>query len=391
VATIVMVVTGTAGDIHPLIAIGGRLTARGHRCTLITHAPFAERACEAGLKFVALDTAAEYQRLLESSAELVARDHDVTARAQEAGWYHDAERSRFKFDEVVRRVDPGDTLVVARYVTESDAVGAAERAGARAAWSLVSPHAVSEAQGIEQLHGETYRTALNAQRRPAGLEPVGNWLAWMEATPRLGLWPAWFAPDLESVAGLSATGFPAEAAGPVPRDVWQFLSEGAPPVLVTAGSGMMLAPAFYRAAVEGCVRAGRRVIVLGGDPEPWSGAGGQVRHWRWLPLAGLVPQVAAVVHHGGIGTVAQCLAAGSAQLILAQGVDRPDNAARVERLGTGAALPPAAWRPAEVASAMRRLLDDPAYQVRAKARAATMRADDGVARACDTIEELVKA
>jgi rhamnosyltransferase subunit B len=42
-----------------------------------------------------------------------------------------------------------------------------------------------------------------------------------------------------------------------------------------------------------------------------------------------------MVHHGGIGTTSQCLAAGIPQLVVHMALDQPDNAARVERLGVG--------------------------------------------------------
>jgi rhamnosyltransferase subunit B len=67
--------------------------------------------------------------------------------------------------------------------------------------------------------------------------------------------------------------------------------------------------------------------------------------------------VRAVIHHGGIGTLNQALAAAVPQLVLAFGHDRPDNGARLQRLGVGECLPPAHWRPGPVAEALRRLWD----------------------------------
>ncbi len=48
----------------------------------------------------------------------------------------------------------------------------------------------------------------------------------------------------------------------------------------------------------------------------------------------LVPRLAALVHHGGIGTTAQAMRAGVPQLITPFAHDQFDNAARVERLGS---------------------------------------------------------
>jgi UDP:flavonoid glycosyltransferase YjiC (YdhE family) len=56
---------------------------------------------------------------------------------------------------------------------------------------------------------------------------------------------------------------------------------------------------------------------------------------RRAPFARLLPRCAAIVHHGGIGTVASALAAGIPQLIAPFAYDQFDNAARIERMGAG--------------------------------------------------------
>jgi len=52
----------------------------------------------------------------------------------------------------------------------------------------------------------------------------------------------------------------------------------------------------------------------------------------------LLPHVAALVHHGGIGTTAEALRAGTPQLVVPLAHDQFDNAARVRALGVGASL-----------------------------------------------------
>src|SRR5205809_725560 len=63
-----------------------------------------------------------------------------------------------------------------------------------------------------------------------------------------------------------------------------------------------------------------------------------VRHVAFDPFQELLPLCTAVVHHGGIGTTARALAAGTPQLVLPLAWDQPDNAARVGRLGAGSSL-----------------------------------------------------
>jgi UDP:flavonoid glycosyltransferase YjiC (YdhE family) len=85
-----------------------------------------------------------------------------------------------------------------------------------------------------------------------------------------------------------------------------------------------------------------------------------VEHRTALPFAEVMPTVAAVVHHGGIGTVARALAAGTPQLLLADGGDRPDHARRLERLGLARWLPPQRWDAATVAAQLTELGTGPA-------------------------------
>ena len=54
---------------------------------------------------------------------------------------------------------------------------------------------------------------------------------------------------------------------------------------------------------------------------------------NFLPYDRLISRCKAVVHHGGIGTSAQCLRAGVPQLIAPWGVDQWDNSMRLQDLG----------------------------------------------------------
>ena len=46
-----------------------------------------------------------------------------------------------------------------------------------------------------------------------------------------------------------------------------------------------------------------------------------VRHFEFVPFSWLPPRAAAIVHHGGIGTMSQGLAAGIPQLIMPMNFD----------------------------------------------------------------------
>lgn len=73
---------------------------------------------------------------------------------------------------------------------------------------------------------------------------------------------------------------------------------------------------------------------------------------RHVPLADVLPRCAAVVTHGGSGTVVAALAAGVPCVVLPMGADQPWNADRVAALGTGLVLDAVTAAPAAVRAAL---------------------------------------
>ena len=79
----------------------------------------------------------------------------------------------------------------------------------------------------------------------------------------------------------------------------------------------------------------------------------------FAPHALLLPRCTALVTQGGAGTILAALRHGLPHLILPQGADQFVNGATAERAGVALTLPPPDATPERVASAVRRLLDDP--------------------------------
>jgi len=88
----------------------------------------------------------------------------------------------------------------------------------------------------------------------------------------------------------------------------------------------------------------------------------------------LMPTCAAVIGHGGLGTVLRALAHGIPQLLLPLGRDQAFNAARVEQLEAGIGLATDA-PPERIRIGLRELLTEPRFRA-AAARAARRIADD---------------
>lgn len=67
--------------------------------------------------------------------------------------------------------------------------------------------------------------------------------------------------------------------------------------------------------------------------------------------------------------------------------DQPDNAARLQQLGTSRTIPRDRYSASRVAKELGELLENPSYAANAKAIAQVVQAEDGGETACDAIEK----
>jgi MGT family glycosyltransferase len=108
----------------------------------------------------------------------------------------------------------------------------------------------------------------------------------------------------------------------------------------------------------------------------------------WLSYSQLMPAASLVVSHGGHGTVARALAAGTPLLISPFIGDMSETAMRVGWAKAGLSLPWRLCRPAPLRWASRRILADPSFAARAEELAAGAREHDGAERGADLVEQL---
>jgi rhamnosyltransferase subunit B len=205
----------------------------------------------------------------------------------------------------------------------------------RALWRFIDRHWIDNA----------LLPAVNHARAARGMAPVVHFFEHLGARcdASIGLFPSWFAPPVPDwPAPFIEAGFPLGPTGgaaPLPAEIDRFLATGAPPVVVTFGTGMRHAGATFDSALRALRVLGRRGLFVSRhraqiprDLPP------DVLWVPFAPFETLLPRVAAIVHHGGIGTAAQALRAGIAQLVVASGFDQFDNGARLRALGVGDVL-----------------------------------------------------
>jgi MGT family glycosyltransferase len=105
---------------------------------------------------------------------------------------------------------------------------------------------------------------------------------------------------------------------------------------------------------------------------------------RAAPHSQVLRHAAAVVTHGGHGTVVRALAAGVPLVILPHGRDQADNARRITARDAGITLSRRA-KPPKIAAAVQRLLATPAYRAAAEQLGSAIRRD---AESDDVVREL---
>jgi UDP:flavonoid glycosyltransferase YjiC (YdhE family) len=148
------------------------------------------------------------------------------------------------------------------------------------------------------------------------------------------------------------------------------------------------AEAFYRDSLAAARKLGRRAILLMGDrvdPILQQDRGGDFLACRYVPHSQLFQRAAAVVHQGGVGTLAQALRAGRPELIVPFYGDQFDNAARAARLGVGRSIHYRQYKPATAARSLEPLLANSTYAVRAAEVAAQVVVQDGAERAAELV------
>ncbi len=181
-----------------------------------------------------------------------------------------------------------------------------------------------------------------------------------------------------------------------PTELASFLEAGEPPVLMGFGS-MLAMPSeetthCARVMIEAAELAGARAIVQA----PWAELPELPRSPRVLrlgraPHAELLPACSAMVHHGGAGTTHSACLAGKPSVVVPFLGDQQFWASRLRSLGVAPSpVPRRTLEAPALARQLRAILDDRGAATRSAQLAASMRREDGVARAVELIERVVR-
>ncbi len=350
---------GTSGSVFPFIWLGRRLMEHGHRVTMVAAPDYQKCARHAGLEFMAVESDGLNDML--GSARFLKAGQGTKLAFMHAG------KAAGPTAEAVEQLIAAGTrpdLMLAPMVSFGARV-AREKFGIPLVTMHLYPIAMMSAHEVPLVLPIIHLLrllplpmrkwilsiwpspfdahALPEVRSACGkfgvLPPKRIWREWDHSPDGvLAMFPEWFArPQPDWPANVMQWDFPLEdMAGerPMPQELLHFLTSGDKPVLFTPGTGNQQAREFFKTAVKVVSKLGCRAVFstmhLSQLPAELPST---IMFIEYAPFSELLPQCAALVHPGGIGTLSQSLMAGVPQVIIPLVNDQHDNAERLQRMG----------------------------------------------------------
>ena len=405
---ILLCTIGSAGDVFPFITLGQELKRRGYHVTLITSRFFMSHAHEAGLEFFGLGSTEDYLSIIQ----------DPDLWSPDKGFKVFAERVVFPIMEpayeIIANFDPSKTILIAQ-----GQFFAAHIAHEKLGFPFITIHLQPAAfRSVHEfpllpvklppflvsglfilidtfLLDKLFAPNINRLRQRLNLPAIDHIFGgWMHSPQKnLGLFPDWFAqPQPDWTPQTQLTSFiyydNQNENESISNELERFLNAGSPPIIFTAGTPMKHANKFFLDCIQACQLLERRGILLTQHPEQLPEELPQeIQHFAYIPFSKVLPRAVALVHHGGIGTTAQAIAAGIPQVIRPMAHDQPDTAARVEKLGIGISLSPNKFNAASLAEKLNTLITSQQVVERCKTYAQKIDPIKSLNDTCAIIEE----
>jgi MGT family glycosyltransferase len=132
----------------------------------------------------------------------------------------------------------------------------------------------------------------------------------------------------------------------------------------------------------------RALVNVGDYKDQYSDIPSNVIIDSWFPQPSVIPQVDAVIHHGGNNSFTECLYFGKPAIIMPYVWDGHDNATRVQETGHGFKLDRYNWTEAEMLDKIMVMLTDKKMKARLTKTSRQMRSKHGPTKAAKVIEAL---
>lgn len=411
---IVLTTIGSLGDLHPMLAIGLALRERGHDVVFAVVKQFSDRIQALGFEVQPIRP----DQISPNDPETIARIMDLKKGTERLLRDYIFANLRQTYADLLAIAQGADFILTGEVVYATRLV--AEKLGIRWAFCALSPSSIFSiydpsvlptlvgvtklrslpfvnrgVKNLARLATRSWAEPLHQLRREVGLPPIGNPIIDDKFSPHLVL--ALFssvlaAPQIDWPPNTIQTGFTfydgtAEGASLAP-ELRDFLTAGERPIVFTLGSAAVFDPGdFYRYSIQATQQLNQRAVLLMGKNPPPPNLPESIIAWDYAPYSEIFPHASAIVHQGGIGTTAQALRSGRPTLVMPYSHDQPDNAARLERLGTSRTIARQQYQATRAVRELRALLENPGYATQAIAVAQIMQTEAGAQVACDEIEK----
>lgn len=385
---------GDPGHVFPAISLGRALAGRGHEVVIETWEERRAAVEGAGLGFAAAE---EYKMFPPPEPD-------------SADGQHAAEAARALLpllEEMRPHVAVSDILTLAPAL-------AAERAGVPLAtliphiYPVVEPGLPFFAIGLRPPRTPVGRAVWKAGQRAlnVGLEHGRRDLNLQRSRldlPPIERFHGGISPDLALVATYPQLEYPrrwpagVEVTGPmtfeVPHPEIELPPGELPLVLVAPSTAHDSGNHLVRTALQALADEPVRVVATTNRVVPQSPIEipANAVLVDWLSYSQLMPAAALVISHGGHGTVARALGAGTPVLICPIIGDMSETAMRVAWAKAGLSLPWRLCRPEPLRWAARRILHEPSFAAEAAKIAAWGRENDGAERGAELVERLARS
>lgn len=416
-AKIVLSTMGSLGDLHPMIALGLELRARGHSVIINSWEGYAEKVGLLGFDFVPLRPSIDPEDREFIKKAMDSREGSATVIREMVLPYLDE-----MYDDLRSACDGADAMVTGEllYVAKSlheltEIKWITTTLSPLTLFSFHDPGIYPGAAFMEYLrplpvafHKAFFNLArLSIRnwfepykdfRRRLGLDPDHDPVFFDKFSERLHLAMfsrAFAAPQPDWPPQTIQTGFcfydGQEDEGKMPDGLQEFLDQGDAPIIFTLGSAAVMdARDFFDESAKAAKQLGRRAVLLyGRDNDPPKGLRDDIVGFEYAPFSRVFPHAACIVHQGGVGTTGQVLRAGVPHLIMPYGHDQLDNAMRCRRIGVAEVIPRERYNADRASQMLTRILSDPEFSKNAAEKRDVIENELGAKAACDEIESVL--
>ncbi len=413
---------GSLGDLHPYMALGLGLRARGYQVSIATLGAYRQKVEAVGLGFYAVrpdlsDFGADPDMIKKAmdlrTGTRYLLENMILPHLQAS--YQDLLAASYQSDFLISH--PA-TFAVPIIATQRGLPWAASSLAPLSLASCYDPPLISSALWLRYFQAlgpmanrlllalfrqqsKSWIRPIATLRRLAGVETVlGHPFFEGQFSPLLNLAlfsPLFGPPQPDWPAHTLATGFQFmhsdPQSTPLEPAMEDFLAKGDPPIVFTLGSTAVMTPGnFYFIAAEATRQIGRRAVLLAGPAaDKFQSGFDNVFACAYAPHAAVFRRAAVVVHQGGVGTTAEALRSSKPMLVVPFSHDQPDNGRRICRLGSGMMLPRHQFTTKAVAACLEKLLNSSAMASRAVQIGNAIHQENGVQTACDAIEKIFQA